>query len=334
MSNLVLGGTMMKSSTAVARIFALGVLIAIIGPAVAQQAYPSKPIRIIVVLPPGGGTDLLARLLGSKLTERWGQPVIVDNRVGGNTVIGTEAAAKSTPDGYTIMITSGSHVIIPNLVPVPFDAIRDFAPVATLARTELLLLLHPSVAASNLQDLIALAKSKPGQLNYASSGNGALPHLGMEMFNIMAAVKIQHVPYKGAAQALIGLLGGQVQMFLGVPQPAIPHINNGKLKSFAITGETRLSALPEVPTFTEAGLPGFDMGTWYGFLAPLGTPKGIIDKLSAEITKLLGMPDFREELSRRGVTPLISTPDQFTALMKADLAKYAKLIKAANIKLE
>ncbi len=304
------------------------------GSAIAQPAFPTKSIRIISPYPPGGTTDQMARFIGPKLTESWGQQVIVENRAGGNTVIGSEAMVKSAPDGYTLLSILVSHVIVPNLVATPYDPVKDFAAVATIARTEPVLVVHPSVPANNLRELIALAKSKPGKLNYGSGGSGTVTHLSGEFFNILTGVKIQHIPYKGSAQALTDLVGGQVQMYYSPPIVAIPHIRDGRLKAIAVTGEKRLSALPQVPTFTEAGLHGFDVGTWYGFLAPAATPRTIVDKLNSEIGKILAMPDIKQKLISQGMEAFISTPDQFAALMKADQAKFAKIIKTANIKLE
>ncbi len=325
----------MKFSTAVARIVTAVVLIAGAGFATAQQAYPAKPIRFIVPYPPGGATTPLARIVGQKLTESWGQTVIVDNRGGGNTIVGSEALVKSPPDGYSILLVSNTHVINPLLYPhLPYDAVKDFAPVATLTGTELILAVNPQVPANNLQEFIALAKSKPGQLNYASSGSGGAIHLAAELLNIMAGIKMTHIPYKGGGAIMSDLIGGQVQLAFNLPINLVPHIKSGRLKAIAITGAVRLPALPQVPTFTEAGLSGFEVKAWYGVLAPAGTPNGIIDKLSAEIAKILAMPDINEKLVSQGMGPVISTPEQFAALMKAEAAKYARIIKAANIKLE
>lgn len=323
---------MMRYFTVVMRILSAAALIAVAGSAAAQQAYPNKLIRIIIPFPPGGATDILARLIGRKLNDSWGQPVIVDNRPGGNGVIGGEALIKSPPDGHTIMLISGAHIITPLLLTAPYDAVNDFAPVATIGSTEFILVLHPSVPAKNLRELIALAKSRPGELNHASTGGGSPGRLALELFNLMTGVKIQNISYKGAGPALTDLIGGQVHMFINIPLNFIPYIKNGKIKAIAISGESRLPSLPQVPTFTEAGLPGFDVRYWYGIIAPAATPKAIIEKLSAEIGKILTTPDFREKLISQGVDPFTSTPDQFAALMKADTAKYAKVIKTANIK--
>jgi len=302
--------------------------------AAAQQTYPSKPIRFIVPYPPGGSNNLLARLLGQQLSENWGQPVVVDNRPGGNAIIGSEALVRSSPDGYTLLLINVTHPINAILMPTPYDAIKDFAPVATLVSTEYILALNASLPANNLREFIALAKSKPGQLNCASVASGGLQHLALELFNILAGVKIQHVPYKGGGPALIDLIGGQVQLTFNNSITLTPHIKSGKVKAIAIGGETRLPTLPQVPTFTEAGLPGFNAKNWFGVAAPAGTPREIISKLSTEIAKILVTPDFKEKLASQGVVPFLSTPDQLAALIKADMVKYAKIIKTANIKFE
>ena len=318
-----------------ASIGAVGLMIFCTGPAIAQQAYPNKPIRFIVPFPPGGATNIVARLVGQKLIDNMGQQVIVDNRPGGNTIIGNEALARSAPDGHTVGMTTSTLVISPHLIAnLPYDAFRDFMPVATLVATDYVLAVHPSVAANTLQEFIALARSRPGQLNYATSAAGGPTHLAGELFNIMAGVKIQHIPYKGGGPALTDLLGGQVQLTFSAAAQNIPHIRTGKLRAIAIAGEARSPALPQVPTFTEAGLPGFNPKNWLGVSVPAGTPKIIIDRLSTEIAKVLTMPDIREELTNQGVDPFISTPEQFAALMKADGALYGRIIKSANIKIE
>ncbi len=319
--------------TLVARILAIGVLCAIAGVAAAQQAYPSKPIRFISPYPAGGPAGELARIVGQKMTEHWGQPAIVDYRPGGNTVIGSEALIKSAPDGYTFMAMNTAHIINALLLPnLPYDSIKDFAAVGTISGTELVMAVNSSFPATTLREFIALAKSKPGELNYASAGAGGVFHLAGEMFNSMAGVKIQHIAYKGTAPGLTDLIGGHVQMSFFAPLAVVPHIKSGKLRGLAISGPARLPALSQVPTFTEAGLPGFDVRFWFGVLAPAATPKDTIDKLSAEIARILALPDIKENLRSQGMEPFISSPEQFAALMKADLAKYAKVIKAANIK--
>ena len=320
-----------------ARSVAAVLLIAMVmvGPVFGQQIYPGKPIRFIVPYPPGGATTVVARLFGEKLTESWGQAVIVDNRGGANTIIGTEALVKSPPDGYAIMLVANTHVINSLLIAtLPYDSIRDFAPIATLASTEQLLVLHPSVPANTLRELIALAKSRPGQLNYATVGSGGPNHLATELFNTMAGIKTQQVPYKGGGPAVIDLIAGQVQLSFNVTSNFTQHVQSGKLKAIAISGEKRFSGLPNVPTFSEAGLPGIEAKGWYGVLAPAGIPGAIVEKLSTEIARIQDKADIREKLASQGLEPFTSTPGQFADLMKADTARYAKIIKAANIKME
>jgi tripartite-type tricarboxylate transporter receptor subunit TctC len=324
----------MKFATAVMHILTTGLLLAATG-AAAQPSYPSKPIRFITPYPPGGGTSVVARIIGQKLTESWGQQVLVDNRGGGNTIIGTEIGAKSSPDGYTILFVDSTLAILPNLYPtLPYDTLRDLAPVATLTRIPFMLVLHPSLPAGNLQELIAYAKAKPGQLNYASSGSGGQGHLAMEVFSILTGVKMQHVPYKGGGPALTDLLGGQVQLHFNVPINLISPVKSGKLKAIAISGESRLAALPQLPTFSEAGLPNFDVSYWQGVAIPAGTPKAIIAKMSTEIARILAMPDVRERLVSQGAEPFISKPEQFAAMVRAETVNYAKAIKTANIRLD
>jgi len=325
----------MKFVTAAMRLLSAGVLIACASCAAAQQAYPNKTIRFIVPYPPGGTTTPLAHLVGQKLTESWGQPVVVDNRPGGNTFIGTEALVKSPNDGYTIMLAAGSLTLVPQLIPAPYDPIKDLAPVATFARTAFILLVNPSLPVKDLKELIAYAKSKPEQLNYATPGAGGPQHLAHELLNLAAGIKTQHVPYKGAGPALTDLIGGQVQMYFSTTVTAIPQIKANKVKAIAISGESRLPALPQVPTFAEAGLPGLDsLGVWYGVITPAGTQKAIIDKMAGEIGKYVAMSDFKEKLLAQGLSLFYSNPEQFAALIRADTASYAKVIKAANIKFE
>jgi tripartite-type tricarboxylate transporter receptor subunit TctC len=320
-------------STAGLRCLAASTLLAMAATATAQN-YPVKPIRIITPYGPGGTTDLLSRMLGPKITENWGQQVIVENRPGGNTIIGSEAVVRSAPDGYTLLCILTSHVIVPNLAPTPYDVVKDFAAVATIGSTQLVLVLHPSVPAKNVQELIALAKSKSGQLNYGSGGSGTVTHLAGEYFNMLAGVKIQHIPYKGSAQALTDLIGGQIHMYYSPPIVALPHIKSGRLKPIALTGDKPLSALPQVPLISESGVKGFELKLWYGLLAPAATPKPIIDRLNAEVGRILALPDMRERLLSQGMDPLVSTPEQFGELIKTDYAKYAQIIKNANIQLK
>ena len=326
----------MTAFSSTARIAILCVSVALSTAAFAQQTYPVRSIRLIVPFPPGGSIDPVARMLAPKLTESWGQQVIVDNRSGANGAIGTELLAKAAPDGYTLLLLGGgTHVINALLVRnLPYDSVKDFAPVATLQRSDYVLVVHPSLPVNNLKQLVALAQGRPGQISYASAGNGNMNHLAAELFNMLTGVKTLHVPYKGGGQALIDLMGGQVHMHFAVVISALPHIRSGRLKPLAIGGETRFPALPQVPTFAEAGLPGFRLQPWQGIFAPALTPKPIIDRLAAEISRIVVLPEITERITGWGSQPLVSTPEQFAALMAADFKKFAEIIKTANIKTE
>ncbi len=302
--------------------------------ALPQANYPAKPIRMIVPFPPGGSTTIVARLIGQKLTDAWGQQVVVDNRGGGNTIIGSDAMVKAAPDGYTLLHVTSTHVINPSLLKTPYDAVRDFAPVATMVGTETLLVVNPSLPANNLQELIALAKAKPGHLNFASSGSGTTNHLAIELFSILAGIRMQHIPHKGAGPAVTDLIGGQVQVFTNNALPLTPFVKSGRIRALAVSGEARLLSLPEVPTFTQAGLPGYEVKSWQGILAPAKTSSAIVNKLSVEIGRILRMPEVRDNLLVMGADPLVSTPPQFSELIKVDLVRYAKLIREAKIRLE
>ena len=302
--------------------------------ALPQANYPAKPIRMIVPFPPGGSTTIVARLIGQKLTDAWGQQVVVDNRGGGNTIIGSDAMVKAAPDGYTLLHVTSTHVINPSLLKTPYDAVRDFAPVATMVGTETLLVVNSSLPANNLQELIALAKAKPGHLNFASSGSGTTNHLAIELFSILAGIRMQHIPHKGAGPAVTDLIGGQVQVFTNNALPLTPFVKSGRIRALAVSGETRLLSLPEVPTFTQAGLPGYEVKSWQGILAPAKTSSAIVNKLSVEIGRILRMPEVRDNLLVMGADPLVSTPPQFSELIKVDLVRYAKLIREAKIRLE
>ena len=325
----------MTISTVTSRAIVACALITCGGPAVAQQAYPNRNIRIIVPFPTGGSVDPMARMVAQQLNEKWGQPVIVENRPGGNTIIGTDVVAKASPDGYTILLASLTFATSPGLLPhLPYEPAKDFAPVATIARSGYVLVINPSVPSNTLREFIALAKSKPGQLNYASSAIGGSLHLAAELFNIMAGIKMQHVPYKGSSQLIPDLISGQVHLSFQTPIGTIPFIASGRLKALGITSASRSSALPKVPTFAEGGLPKYEMAGWYGIVAPAGTPREIVRKLSDEIAGILTLPATRKELSDQGQEPFTSTPEQFAAMIKADIDKYAKVIKAADIRFE
>lgn len=326
----------MKSLVSIARALLLaGALAGLCAYApAAQQPFPSKPIRIIIPFSPGGTNDILARLLAPKLTEALKQQVIVDNRPGGNTVIASEALLKSAADGHTLSLPGNSHVLIPYLqkAPLPFDSVKDFAPVATLARTGLFLVVHPALPVANLKQFIALARSRPGELNSAAPG-GSINQLATETFNSLAKVKLVHIPYKGSGPAVADLIGGHAQLSFQTPATVLPFVTAGKLKPLAISGEKPFPN-PRVPTFTEAGLAGFDIELWFGLLAPGGTPKNIVDRLSSEIAKVLAMPDFREKVAAQGLQIFVSSPDEYGAMLRSESQKFARVIKAAGIKPE
>ena len=301
----------------------------------AQSAYPTRPIRFIVPYPPGGSTDPMARLAANKLSERWGHSVVVDNRPGGNTIIGTEAVAKAAPDGYTILLASSALLTTPSLFPkLPYNVLRDFTGIATIGKSRFVLVVGPSLTVSNLQEFIALAKSKPGQLSFASSGIGANTHLSAELFNGMVGTRMNHIPYKGSGVLVTDLISGRVDLSFQVPITVMTYITSNRLRAIAITGDTRAPALPEVPTFSEAGLPGFRAEGWFGIVAPAASPKGAIQKMSSEMAEILALPDSRDYLLKQGSEAFISTPEQVTALIKSDVARYAKIIREARIKIE
>jgi tripartite-type tricarboxylate transporter receptor subunit TctC len=300
----------------------------------AQQSYPTKPIRWVAPYAPGGSTSALSRLVGEKYSEAFGKPVIIDNRPGGNTVIGADAVAKAAPDGYTILLAGNSQIVLALLMKPPYDVFKDFAPVTILAKTNYILVVNPSLPANDLQEFIAYAKARPGQLNVASVSSGSSQHLMGELFGMLTGVKMKHIPYKGGAQGITDLMGGHVQASFSNALNVIPHIKNGKLKGLAITGEKRTVALPQLPTYAEAGLPKYDPKNWQGILAPAGTPKAIVTKLSDEAAKILAMPDIREKLVNSGMEPFHTGPEKMAVQMKSDYAETARIIKVANIKLE
>ena len=301
----------------------------------AQGNFPTRPIRIISPFALGGSTSTIARVIGQKLTESWGQQIIVDNRPGGNTIIGADTLAKASPDGYSYILTTNTHIINPSLFPkLPYEPIRDFSPVGMVYSSEFVLVITSGLAANNLQELIALARAKPGQLNYATTGAGGSSHLANVLLGMQTGVQIQHIPYKGAGPALVDLIGGQVHMFMNNPLTVIAHIRSGRIKGIAVTGTARVPALPQVPTFTEGGVPGIDVNPWFCLLAPAGTPKPIINKVSTEVTRIMALPDVLDYLAKQGMSAYTSTPEQLDARMKGDMARWAKVIKAANIKID
>lgn len=298
-------------------------------------AYPNKTVRMIVPFPPGGSIDPVARMMTAKFAEALGQQFIVDNRPGANGAIGTELLAKSPPDGYTLIhLGPGTHVINALLRrDLPYDSMKDFAPVATVQRSDYVLVSHPSLPVNTVKELVALAKTRPGQIAYGSSGNGNMNHLAAELMNITLGINTLHIPYKGAGVVLTDLISGQIQLHFSVAISALPLIKAGRLKPLAFGGESRLQQLPHVPTFAEAGIGAITLRPWQGILAPLGTPRPVIDRLNNEAARILRMPDIIESLAAQAMTPLISTPEQFAALMASDYKKSAQVIQAAKLKL-
>ena len=299
------------------------------------DTYPGKPIRIIVPYPPGGFNDTLARTLGHKLTEKWRQPVIVDNRPGGGTTIGTNLAAKSAPDGYTLLIVSFAFAVNPALyASLPYDTDKDFAPIVFAASTPNLLVVNPELPVKSVKKLIALARSKPGKLNYASAGNGSSNHLSMELFKNLTGVDIVHVPYKGSAQAVTDLIGGQVDvMFDNVPN-VLQQVKAGKLRALAVSSKERSPFVEGLPTVAESGVPGFDVSVWFGVVAPAGTPQSIVAKLNAQINGILKLAEIRQAFNNQGVEPAGGTPGDFSSFLVAQRTKWAKVIKDSGTKAE
>ena len=307
-------------------ILAAALLVANAGTAIAQSAWPTKQIRMIIPYPPGGPTDILGRIVAQQLTESLGQAVVVENKPGASGMIGADIVAKAPPDGYTLLVNASIHVINPSLYKKPpHDAIRDFAPVSLIADVPLVLVAAPSQGLATVADVIAAAKAKP--INFASSGNAAAPHLAGEAFKIATGVPMQHVPYKGSGPALTDVIGGQTQLMFDSMPSSIGHIRAGKLRAIAVTTAKRASALPDVPTIAEAGVPGYDISTWYGVWAPAGTPKEIVARVSGEIAKIVRLPQVRDRLGGLGATPVGNTPEEFAAYNQSELAKWGRIVK-------
>jgi tripartite-type tricarboxylate transporter receptor subunit TctC len=304
----------------------------------AQQevsSYPVRPVRLIDPYAPGGGSGLIARLVGAKLSETWGKQVVVDNRPGAAAAIGTEIAARSAPDGYTLcMGTSGSIAISPNLNKVPYDPVKDLIPITQTSAQVMVVVLHPSVPIHSVKDLIAHAKAQPGRIIYASSGTGGSGHLAVELFQALAKVNMTHVPYKGNGPAVLAQVSGEVQLGFNNILAVLPHVQSGRLKAIAVTSAKRAATVPDVPTLAEAGVPGYEATSWNGIFAPAKTPRPIIDRIHAEVVKILNAPDVREKLIAAGSDPVGSTPEQFLAFVKVELARWGKVIRENNIRAE
>jgi tripartite-type tricarboxylate transporter receptor subunit TctC len=312
-----------------------GLLLGMLGAgAAAQQDYPNKPIRYISPYPPGGSTSYIARLVGQQLTEAWGQQVVVDNRGGANTVIGTHAALSARPDGYTLVSIGGTLAGNHWLTKTPYNALKDLAPIATVASYENVLVVPPMLKINNVADLIALAKAKPEQITYGSSSMGGPTHLLSELFNTTAGIKTRHIPYKGGGPAVVDLMGGHIHFFFSNPVNVASQIRSARLRALAVTGKTRTVAFPDVPTFTEEGLPAMTLTNWMGVGGAAGIPKTIIERLTNEIRKLVTAPDTKDKLQIQGFEPFYNNPEQTVALIQSDIARYGKIIKDANIKAE
>lgn len=299
------------------------------------QNYPAKPVRIIAASSPGSGVDIVTRIIAQKLSEQLGQQVIVDNRAGAGGNLGAEIAAKAPPDGYTLFMASPAHAINTGLYRrLTYDLVRDFAPVTLVTMGQYVIVVHPSLPVKSVKELIALARARPGQLNYASAGNGNATHLAGELFNKLARVNLVHVPYKGSGPALTDLIGGQVQLMFSNLVAAMPHVKSGRLRALAVAGEKRTSAAPELPTVAEAGLPGYAVISWFGVFAPAATPREIVARLNQELVRAMSAPDMHERLAGEGADPATNTPEAFAAFIKAEIAKWTRVIRDANISAE
>jgi tripartite-type tricarboxylate transporter receptor subunit TctC len=314
----------------------LALVVAVVAFGAWAQPYPAKPVRVIVPYPPGGGNDTLGRLFAAKLGARLGQPFLVENRPGAGTMIGTEAAAKSAPDGHTILLSSiATHALSPNLYSrVPYDPIADFAPITLLGIAPTVLVINQEVPAKSLQELISLAKTKPGTLAYASGGNGTPPHINAEVFKSVAGVDLLHVAYKGGGPALTDLIAGRVHVMLDTAASAMPHVRAGKLRALALSAAKRSAEYPDLPTFAEAGLPAYDTNAWYSMHAPAGTPPEIVRRLNGELVAILKDADILARFKQLSTEPVGNSPEAFASFVKAELDKYARIIKAAGIKLD
>ncbi|HUQ24370.1 MAG TPA: tripartite tricarboxylate transporter substrate binding protein [Burkholderiales bacterium] len=299
------------------------------------QSYPSRPVKIVVPFATGGSADVYGRLLAAKLTDAMGHPFVIENRPGGGAVVGTDAVAKSSPDGYTLLVMSNTHTVNETLIPKkPYDLMHDLAPISGINSQDLLLVVPASLKVSNLREFIALAKSQPGKLNYASSGPGTPYHMAGELFKAMAGVDIVHVPHKGSDQARTAVLGGQVDMMFDAISTIVSHVRGGKLNGLATTGKTRSAVASDIPTVAEAGVPGYEATIWLGLMAPAATPRPILDRLSAEVNKAINAAEIKENWSKQGAVPMGMKPDEFGAFLREDIAKWAKVVKASGAKVD
>ena len=321
-----------RSKTVALTLAALSLLVASVTPAQAQD-WPNRPVKIIVPFAAGGPADIYARYIGLKLSDTLGQTFVVDNRPGAGSVIGTDLAAKSAPDGYTLLLMSNTHTVNESLIPnKPYQLMRDFVPVTPINYSDLVLVVHPSVPANSLAELIKLAKDKPNAMNYASSGPGTPYHMAGELFKAMADVQITHVPYKGSSGARTDTIGGQVQMMFDAVTTMTEHVRGGKVRALATTGTVRSSVMPGVPTIAEAGVPGYEATIWLGLMAPKGTPAAIVNRLNSEVAKIVQRADVRDEWAKQGAVPMLKNPDDFAKYMSDDIAKWARIVKISGAK--
>jgi len=314
---------------------AAGLMLALAALNAASQpaAYPNKPVRLIVGAPPGGGNDIMARLIAQKLSEGLGQQVVVENRPGAGATIATDLVAKSAPDGYTLFMTPSAHALSPSIYrKLPFDPVKDFAAIGQMAAVPLVVIVNMSLPAASLRELIELARARPGSLNFGSGGSGAAQHLATEFLKSLTGIEMVHVPYKGSGQAIPDLIGGQIQLMIEPLPSALPHIRGGKVRALAVTTRQRSASLPDVPTAEEAGLSGFEVMAWYGLLAPAGTPAEVVSRLNAEMNKALAQPAMRDSLAAQGAIPVSGPPQQFMDLIVAEIAKWRPIIQKAGIR--
>ena len=292
-----------------------------------RTSYPVKPIRLVIPLAPGGGTDILARVIGNKMTELTGQQVIVDNRSGAGGTIGTELVVRAAPDGYTLSMSTVSYAVNACFYKLPYDPVMDISPISLIGTNPSIIVVHPSVPAGSIKELLTYAKAHPGELTYGSTGQGAFSHLGMELFKLMANVDLTHVPYRGTGPVIADLLAGQINLTVGAIVATLPHVKSGRLRALALTSATRSRLLPNVPTVAEAGVPGYEVVGWYGMFGPPHLPKNIVAELNAMLKRILDMPEIKNRIEQEGADVATSTPEEFRAIIKADIARYSKVVK-------
>lgn len=303
-------------------------------PSSTRSGYPTKLIRIVDAFPPGGGSDVVARLIVPKLTETWGQQVLVENRGGAGGTIGAEYVVRAAPDGYTVLIATGSYAVNPSVYKLPYDPLNDITVIGQTASGPFVLVVHPSLPVKNVKELVTLAKAKPGALNFASTGTGGITHLATELFKLTAHVNITHIPYKGTGPAVTDLLGGQIQLMIAASAPVMPHVRSGKLRALAVSSSKRIAASPELPTVIEAGVPGYDVTLWYALLGPKGLSKDIIALWNSEVNRIIQTPEIRERLTSGGLEPAPGSPEEFTAVLKRDVERWRNVVKQANVRLD